>query len=130
MPLSIRLRSIAFNLALYGTTSVMCFLMLWVLPLPRRRVLPVVHLWLRQIVWMEKNIAGITYRVRGRAHVPKGACIIASKHQSAWETFKLHLLLGDPSIVLKQELMNIPIWGWYLRRSGMIPIDRRARGQA
>jgi 1-acyl-sn-glycerol-3-phosphate acyltransferase len=124
------LRSLAFNVVLFGLTALMCFLMLWTLPLPRRRMLGIVHLWLRQIVWAERHIAGITYKVLGREHVPSGACIIASKHQSAWETFKLHLLFGDPAIVLKQELLNIPIWGWYLRRSGMIPIDRGAHVRA
>jgi 1-acyl-sn-glycerol-3-phosphate acyltransferase len=126
----IRLRSLAFNIAFYGWTAVMCFLMLWALPLPRRCMLFVVHFWLHQTAWIERHIAGITYRVIGREHVPEGACIIAAKHQSAWETFKLHLLFGDPAIVLKQELLDIPIWGWYLRRSGMIPIDRARGGKA
>lgn len=124
------LRSLIFNLALYGSTAIMCFLMIWVLPLPRNYVLKVVHLWLSQIAWIERNIGGITYRVVGREHVPEGACIIAAKHQSAWETFKLHVLFGDPAIVLKKELLSIPIWGWYLKASGMIPIDRGGRSKA
>jgi 1-acyl-sn-glycerol-3-phosphate acyltransferase len=124
------LRALAFNLALYGTTAVMCFLMIWALLLPREKMLWVVHLWLRQIGWMERNIAGIHYRIVGSGYIPPGACIIAAKHQSAWETFKLHLIFGDPAIVLKKELLDIPIWGWYLRRSGMIPIDRKGRAKA
>jgi 1-acyl-sn-glycerol-3-phosphate acyltransferase len=124
------LRSLFFNVALYGLTIVMCFLMAWVLLLPRRAILSVVHLWLQQIAWIERHIGGLHHRVLGREHIPTGACIIAAKHQSAWETFKLHLLFGDPAIVLKKELLNIPVWGWYLRRSGMIPISRAARGQA
>jgi 1-acyl-sn-glycerol-3-phosphate acyltransferase len=124
------LRSLAFNIGLYGITIVMCFLLIWTLALPRRMMLWVVHLWLLQIVWVERYIGGITYRVIGREHVPSGACIIAAKHQSAWETFKLHLLFGDPAIVLKKELLDIPIWGWYLWRSGMIPIDRGAHARA
>jgi 1-acyl-sn-glycerol-3-phosphate acyltransferase len=39
-------------------------------------------------------------------------------------------LFNDPAIVLKKELLNIPIWGWYLRRSGMIPIDRAGKTKA
>jgi 1-acyl-sn-glycerol-3-phosphate acyltransferase len=124
------LRSLIFNLALYGCTALMCVLLIWTLPLPRHYMLRVVHFWLAQVAWIEKHIGGITYRVVGRSHVPKGACIIASKHQSAWETFKLHVFFGDPAIVLKKELLDIPIWGWYLRRSGMIPIDRAGRARA
>ena len=39
---------------------------------------------------------------------------------------KLHLILNDPAIVLKKELLRIPIWGRYLKQTGMIPIDRGA----
>jgi 1-acyl-sn-glycerol-3-phosphate acyltransferase len=123
-------RSLAFNAALYGTTAVMCCLLVWTLLLPRGGMLWVVHLWLYQVAWIEKHIGGITYRVIGQSYVPKGSCIIAAKHQSAWETFKLHMLFGDPAIVLKKELLDVPVWGWYLRRSGMIPIDRGGRGKA
>ena len=124
------LRSILFNTVLFGTTGLMCFLMLWALPLPRRYILGVIHLWLAQVAWIERNIGGIRYRVIGSENIPNGACIIAAKHQSAWETFKLHHLFNDPAIVLKKELLNIPIWGWYLRRSGMIPIDRAGKSGA
>ncbi|MFY9288155.1 MAG: lysophospholipid acyltransferase family protein, partial [Alphaproteobacteria bacterium] len=119
-----------FNIALFGSTALVCFLLIWTLPLPRHHMLKIVHLWLHQIEWIERHIGGITYRVIGREHIPSGSCIIAAKHQSAWETFKLHFLFGDPAIVLKKELLNIPVWGWYLRRSGMIPIDRKGRAKA
>ena len=102
----------------------LCFALLGTLFMSRRGMTSVVRLWLSHLEWIERHIGGITYRVIGREYVPAGACIIAAKHQSAWETFKLHLLFGDPAIVLKKELLNIPIWGWYVRRAGMIPIDR------
>jgi len=124
------LRSLALNIALYGWTGVLCFVLLGTLLLPRRGMAAVVRLWLSQLAWIERHIGGIHYRVIGREHVPSGACIIAAKHQSAWETFKLHLLFGDPAIVLKEELLNIPLWGWYVRRAGMIPIDRKGHMQA
>ncbi len=119
------LRSLLFNLAFYGWTLIMCTLMLGTLPLPHRYFLNIVRFWLWHVVWIERHIGKIDYRVIGAENVPAGTCIIAAKHQSAWETFKLHTLFGDPSIVLKKELLNLPIWGWYLRRSGMIPIDRK-----
>ena len=51
--------------------------------------------------------------------------IIASKHQSAWDTIVYFVLFDDPAYVLKRELLAIPIIGWYLRRTGMIAIDRK-----
>jgi 1-acyl-sn-glycerol-3-phosphate acyltransferase len=120
------LRSLLFNIFFFGWTALMCTVMLPTLFLPHRFVMGVVHLWLKHIVWIEKYIAGITYKVVGEEYVPATSCIIAAKHESAWETFKLHMLFNDPSVVLKKELLEIPIWGHYLERSGMIPIDRSA----
>jgi 1-acyl-sn-glycerol-3-phosphate acyltransferase len=97
---------------------------MWSLLLPRRQIVTAVHIWLGTVAWVEKHLGGISYQVIGAENIPAGACIIASKHQSEWETFKLHLLLGDPAIVLKRELLNIPVIGWYMSRSGSIPIDR------
>jgi len=124
------LRSLVFNSALFGSTAIMCFLLLWTLILPRRCILVVVHLWLNQITWIERYIGGITYRVIGQENIPEGPCIIAAKHQSAWETFKLHVLFYNPAIVLKKELLKIPVWGWYLNHSGVIPVDRAGRAHA
>ncbi len=97
---------------------------------PRRVIVKAVMIWLGTVAWVEKNICGINYRVIGREHIPQGACLVASKHQSEWETFKLHLILNDPAIVLKRELLNIPLIGWYMSRSGSIPIDRSGRTKA
>jgi 1-acyl-sn-glycerol-3-phosphate acyltransferase len=62
--------------------------------------------------------------------LPKGACIVASKHQSFLETFALTTQTPDFSFVLKRELMMIPFFGWYLKRGGLIGIDRSKRGTA
>src|ERR1700744_847684 len=96
------LRSFVLNLALYGWTAVLCFALVWTLILPRRGMIAVIHLWLSHLQWIERHIGGITYRLIGWENVPQGACIIAAKHQSAWETFKLHLWFNDPAIVLKK----------------------------
>ena len=46
-----------------------------------------------------------------------GACIVACKHQSLWETFALFMLLPDPTYVLKRELMWLPLFGWLATQS-------------
>ncbi len=124
------LRSLWFNIAFYGANLIMSSLLSWSLLLSRKKIVWAVHVWLGTVAWVENHICGIKYRVIGRENVPQGACIIASKHQSEWETFKLHLILGDPAIVLKRELLNIPLIGWYMSRSGSIPIDRASRTKA
>jgi 1-acyl-sn-glycerol-3-phosphate acyltransferase len=63
--------------------------------------------------------------VRGRENLPThGAYIIASKHQSEYETLKAHLLFNDPAIILKKELLRIPFFGAYLSKAGVLAIDR------
>jgi 1-acyl-sn-glycerol-3-phosphate acyltransferase len=52
--------------------------------------------------------------------------LVAAKPQSAWETFALLPLFDDPSFIIKRELTWIPLYGWYTRKSGMIPVDRAA----
>ncbi|WP_207456361.1 lysophospholipid acyltransferase family protein [Azospirillum sp. SYSU D00513] len=127
----ILLRSLLFNVAFNLWTALMCFALLWMLLLPRERMIRVVVWYLRTVAWMERVIVGIRYEVRGREHLPRsGSYILAAKHQSAWETMKLHLLVEDPAVVLKRELMRIPIWGWYAAKARMIPVDRGARGRA
>ncbi len=63
-------------------------------------------------------------------NLPPGACILAIKHQSAWETLIFHALLPDPTFVIKRSLLWLPLVGWYLWKSGQIAIDRKAGTRA
>ena len=49
---------------------------------------------------------------------------IASSHQSMFETFYLQTIFNSPIFILKKELLQIPIFGWYLKKIGSIPIKR------
>jgi len=119
------IRSTLFNLAFYGVTMLCCFVLLPALLLPRPAFLGVVRAYLYIITALEYSILGLKYEVRGRENLPKeGSYIIACKHQSAYETFKLRLIFDDPAIVLKKELLKIPLWGTYLNKSDVIAIDR------
>lgn len=118
-------RSTLFNLCFYILTAVSCVLLLPTLFLPRRVFLSVVYVFVFFTSVLEKYILGLDFEVRGLANLPKdGSYIVAAKHQSAYETTKLHILFGDPAIVLKKELLKIPLWGMYLAKSDVIAIDR------
>ena len=54
---------------------------------------------------------------------PKGPLIVASKHQSMWETISLLRFFEAPFFVLKRELTFIPIFGLFLIKTDMIAID-------
>lgn len=50
--------------------------------------------------------------------------LYASKHQSIFETIYFNRLFYNPAYILKKELLNIPLFGMYLKKLGMIAIDR------
>jgi len=49
---------------------------------------------------------------------------IAASHQSMFETFYLQTIFNSPVFILKRELLQIPIFGWYLKKIGSISIKR------
>lgn len=119
-------RSALFMLSFFivvGTTCVAC---LPTLVLPRKYYLWVVDFFGQQVYFLERFILGLDFEVRGIENVPSdgSSYLVAAKHESAYETFKLRLLFEDPAIILKKELLRIPLWGWYLKKSDVIAIDR------
>lgn len=63
--------------------------------------------------------------VKGRENIiSKGKFFIAASHQSMFETFFLQTLFNSPKFILKNELLKIPVFGWYLRKIGSISVQR------
>lgn len=115
------LRSTLFNLAFYIYTALICFIALPSYFVPRAAFLWVVRFYLAVYTFLERTILGLSYEVRGIENVPQnGSFIVAAKHQSAYETFKLHVLFEDPAVILKKELLSIPVWGAFLKKSDVI----------
>lgn len=126
----ILLRSALFILFLWLWTVAMTLLYTPLLVLPRRWTVLAARFWIRGALIGLKLLTGLGWEVRGREHLPAGGMIIASKHQSTFETFAMHLMFDDPAYVLKRELLWIPCFGWYLFKSGVIAIDRSAGTRA
>ena len=124
------IRSTLFNMALIGITLVLGILGLPLLAVPRVWTCRLRDLWIALLLLSLRVIVGTTYRVEGLQNVPAGRFIIACKHQSAWETLAIHQIFPDPSIVFKRELLWLPLLGWYIRKVGMIAIDRGAGSAA
>lgn len=123
-------RSILFNVLFYLNTIVHILLAMPTMLLPRQAIMALVRSWGRVNLWLLKATCGIKVEWRGLEKLPKGPYILASKHQSVWETFALELHVPDPTFILKRELMWIPMFGWCIWKSDMIPIDRGARAKA
>jgi 1-acyl-sn-glycerol-3-phosphate acyltransferase len=126
----ILVRSILFNALFYLNTLFWLVVGLPTFLLPYRAIIWVAKTWGRVNLVLLRVVAGINYEVRGRDKIPAGALIVASKHQSAWETFALMTLFDNPLFILKRELQWIPVFGWLLIKGRMVPVDRGAGSQA
>ena len=122
------LRSLLFFVYFALVSVVLHIAALPTLLLPRLTVVRISQAWSRAIFWGLKWIAGCDFEVRGA--IPKGAVLVAAKHMSMWDTLALYMLLDDVCVVVKRELLSIPFYGWYIKRSGVIGIDRAAGASA
>jgi len=127
---SIFLRSLIYNVLFY------VMLVFWVIVgiptflMPRWAIMNVARNWARSSIWLLRVTCNIKVEYRGLEKIPKGPLIVASKHQSMWETFALLQFFDQPLFILKRELKWIPFFGWYLIKSNMIGVDRSAGGRA
>jgi 1-acyl-sn-glycerol-3-phosphate acyltransferase len=126
----ILVRSIVFNVLFYFNTLICLMIALPTFFMPYRAVVAVAKAWGRINLVLLRAVAGIDCEVRGREKIPQGALIVASKHQSAWETFALLPLFDDPLFIIKRELDWIPIFGWLMIKARMVPVNRGAGSQA
>ncbi|MDQ4088294.1 MAG: 1-acyl-sn-glycerol-3-phosphate acyltransferase [Pseudomonadota bacterium] len=116
------LRSALFALIFYGWTVIAVLLAFPVSLLGTKRLRGWAHGWARVHRWCAAWLLGIEGRVEGAP--PEGAVLVAAKHQSMFETLEILLLLREPAVVLKRELVDIPLWGRVVQRYGVIPVDR------
>ena len=118
------LRSWIFNILFYGVTAGLAFLVVPALLLPAAAIRAVARFWGWLTVQL-LHIVGASHRVSGDQHLGDQV-IYAAKHQSAWETIVLSLLLHTPVVVLKRELLMLPLLGMYFQKAGCVAVDRSA----
>jgi 1-acyl-sn-glycerol-3-phosphate acyltransferase len=115
-------RSALFALAFYPWTAICVLLSFPASLLGTRPLRTCSHVWCRGHRVLARYLLGIRTRQEGAA--PEGSVLAAVKHQSMYETLEIFLMLKEPAVVLKRELIDIPFWGWVVNRYGVIPIDR------
>jgi 1-acyl-sn-glycerol-3-phosphate acyltransferase len=127
---SIFLRSLIYNVLFYVFLVCLLIVAIPAFIMPRGAVRTVARLWSRQNTWLLRVVCNVKLEFRGLEKIPKGPLVVASKHQSMWETFALLQIFDQPLYILKRELTLIPFFGWYLIKAGMISVDRHAGGKA
>ncbi|MDG2243252.1 MAG: lysophospholipid acyltransferase family protein [Rhodospirillaceae bacterium] len=96
----------------------------------RQSALGVIRFWSRGITILARWLIDVRFEIRGQQHLPDGPCIVAAQHQSAFETYILFMLFEYPVFILKESLQWIPLVGWYIKRAGLVTINRSGGASA
>jgi 1-acyl-sn-glycerol-3-phosphate acyltransferase len=126
----IYLRSLLFYLLWFPWTLGATLLCTLSIPLPPRVPTNIGRAWAYVTTLLLRAVCGLRMEIRGRENIPEGACLIACKHQSAWETAVFLHVLDWGLYTPKIELLRFPLFGWCLSRIGHIGIDRKAGARA
>ncbi|MCZ6863459.1 MAG: lysophospholipid acyltransferase family protein [Alphaproteobacteria bacterium] len=118
------IRSLLFNVSSLCWTMLLGVFALPALLMPRGAVFAISRLWARGVLGLLALLVGLRHDIRGHERVPAGPVIYAVKHQSAWETLILTILIPGFAVVYKRQLAFLPFVGWYMLRADMIPINR------
>jgi 1-acyl-sn-glycerol-3-phosphate acyltransferase len=124
------IRSLIFNIVAWGGTFVIAILGTPLILLSKKYAAQIAFLWARFFMGVTKKLLGLTYVIEGRENVPEGPVILASKHQSTWETVAFVEIFPTVCFVLKKEIFWIPFFGRYTKLADMIAVDRSAGASA
>jgi 1-acyl-sn-glycerol-3-phosphate acyltransferase len=119
------LRSAIFDLFFFGwvfAASIIAYAFIW-LP-DQRPFIKWARVWVAGVAFLERTLLGLNYKMEGKENLPALPYVVAMQHQSAWETCKLLLWFPNVAIVLKEELLHVPLWGPCMQHYGCIPVKR------
>ena len=119
------IRSILFTILFYLTLILVFVLAIPTLIFPSKATLICGKLLAYIIIFLLRFILGVKVTFTGIENLKKNEkFFVASAHQSLLETFILQAPLQYPIFILKKELLQIPLFGWYLKKIGSIDIVR------
>ena len=118
------IRSILFYAFLSVWTIFMGIVCLPYLFISNAHIRKPINYWILGIFKLLEIFCNITHEIRGKENIPNHSVLIASKHQSAFETFALFFYLNNSIFIHKKQLFFIPIFGQYLKKTNMISINR------
>ena len=125
------IKSILFYFFLYIWTIFLGIIFVPFLFLQKEKLYKPAYLWIKGIFFLLRIMCNITYKVQGNNNIPNSnGLIIASKHQSAFETLLLFSMFQKAIFIHKYELFFIPIFGLYLKKISMVAINRLGKSSA
>ena len=125
------IKSILFYFFLYVWTIFLGIIFIPFLFLPHDKLYKPAYIWIKGVFFLLRVICNLTHTIKGEENISNSnARIIASKHQSAFETFLLFSIFPKAIFIHKYELFFIPIFGLYLKKINMVAINRSEKSQA
>lgn len=118
-------RSLLFSTGMVISTLVWGPVVIVAFPLPFQYRYRVSQRWTRFVIWWLRKTCQIECHVSGTDNLPKEPVVVLSKHQSTWETLFLHQYLPPLALIVKRELLWIPLFGWALAQLNPIAINRK-----
>jgi len=127
----IYVRSIIFFVLYMAITFVLSALSLIMFWAPAGWILWIAKIWSFLTLVFLRRICNLGCEIEGVENLPaQGRYIIASKHQSAWETVTYQYLFGPTNFLFKKELLFLPLFGFTLYKSGNIIVSRGSTTRA
>jgi 1-acyl-sn-glycerol-3-phosphate acyltransferase len=123
------LRSLLFSVAFFGGTFFLSVAGTLIAPFAPATLPRFTVAYARLGIWAARVLCGIRLEVTGWENLPDGPALIASRHQSAFDTFVWFTLVPRCCYVMKRELLRIPLIGRQIRATGMIAVDRDGGGR-
>ena len=119
------LRSLFFNIFLFGGIAVACIIAIPLLFLKDKHMICAGKILSRYVGVLLKIFIDVKIDFKGTENLNKfEKYFVASAHQSMFETFVLQVVIPGPIFILKKELIKIPVFGWCLKKIGAIEIVR------
>ncbi len=122
------LRSCVFAFAFYLGSIFLVLAAIAAIPFGQDAIVSASRSWARWHRWCAKYLLGIETRVEGV--LPQSDALVVIKHEAMYETIETLALFERPAVVMKQELIDIPGWGYVALRHGVIPVDRESGAAA
>ena len=123
-------RSLVFTAWLYLSMAIFAVGLSPALLMPHRAAMTVIRWWAKFVLFGLRWICGVKVEFRGLEHRPAGPALVAAKHQGMLDVIIPFVVLDDPCMVMKKELMVLPFFGWFAWKTKMIPVDRSAGSKA
>lgn len=124
------LRSFLFAVWFYVWMVVFGFGFMPAYLISRRVTARALRFWARGTLLGLRILSGVRVEIRGLEHLPVGKVLIAAKHQAMIDTIAPFIFLDDVCFVMKEELMALPLFGWWCKAAGMISLDRSGQASA